>query len=297
MRLARDVATLDPVLAGDHVCWLVEPGEDLTPAARAFAADGVLFGDKVMVVGSPDSRWSVDGVARGLLVDPLAERSRGTAWDGPAVLGAVRREADAACREGFRTLRVLAQMDRLWPAGASPEQVARHELGLDALVADSGAIVVCAYPRDGFSPAALAQATGVHPHHLGRASRADGVDAVDGSAAGAVPVVPPPPGFRLFNAGPDRWSVSGVVDSEGAGAFHTAVSELLSSAPLVDGRPLRLSCEHLELMDTAGMRTLAAAARLLPDRRILVEQANDTVRRCWELLGFHLSQSAVELVR
>ena len=286
MRFARNVATLDPVGAGDHVCWLVGPDEDFTRTARAFAADGALFGDKVLVVGAPESRWVADGVAQGLLLDPVVESARGVRWDGQAVLGAVRREADTASREGFRALRVLAQMDLLWPSGASPEQVARHELGLDALVADSGAIVVCAYHREGFTSAALAQVAGVHPHHTGREAGGPGVD-----ERASIP------GFRMFNAGPNYWSVSGVVDAEGAATFRTAMGELVSGPGARQTAPLRLHCEHLELMDAAGMRALVGAARSLPDRRVLLEQANGTVRRCWELLGYHRSQSAVELVR
>ncbi|MHA6758613.1 MEDS domain-containing protein [Streptacidiphilus sp. PAMC 29251] len=297
MRVARNVVTLDPVGVGDHVCWLVDPGEDFMGAARAFAADGALFGDKVMVVGAPDPRWSPDGVAQGLLVDPVADRGRGVDWDAGAVLGAVRREVDTADREGFRALRVLARMDRLWPDGASPEQVARHELGLDALVAGSGAIVVCAYHQQNFSPTALAQVTGVHPQRTGREGQEG----------------PAPSGFRMFSVGPNCWSVSGVVDAEGAAAFRTAVSTLLADPVGLDSVGLepvglepvgldptaavRLHCEHLELMDTAGLRALAEAARTAPGRRVLVEQANDTVRRCWDLLGYGAPQSAVEFVR
>lgn len=80
------------------------------------------------------------------------------------------------------------------------------------------------------------------------------------------------------------------MDADSADAFHTAVIELLRTTPT-----LRLSCHGLELMDVAGMQMLAKAARAFPDRRILVEGLNPTVRKCWELLGFAAPSVPVEL--
>ncbi|MFJ9523394.1 MEDS domain-containing protein [Kitasatospora sp. NPDC101801] len=261
------MANLEPVEVGDHVCWVVGPGDDFVGTARAFAADGALFGDKVLVIGSPEARWTSDGVSHGALIDPRAAPGR---WDAESMLGLLHREADAAYRQGFRALRVLARMDRVWPDGASPQEIARHELWLDSLVAEGSALVVCAYHRDGFHPAALEQAAGVHPQQLG-------------PALGG-------PGFRLFSVGTDRWGVSGVVDSESADAFGTALGELLARTAT-----LRLHCGGTEFMDAAGMQALVRAAGELPGRRVLLENANETVRRCWALLGYDHPQIPVEL--
>jgi len=269
VRSVRTLPTLDPVEVGDHVCWLVDPGDDFTGTARAFLSDGALLGDKVLVVDSPGTRWLRHGTARGLVVDIDTERTDGS-WDAEAMLGVVRREADTANREGFRALRVLARMDRLWPDGATPAEVARHEMGLDALVAEGGALVLCAYHRRSFPRASLEQSVGVHPHTVG--------------------MRPVMPDFRMFSAEPNCWSVSGVVDSDGAAAFRTAVSGLLSQSTTV-----RLRCEDLELMDAAGMQALAEAAAAFPGRTVVVEGANETVRRCWTLLGYDAPQIPVEL--
>ncbi|MFJ8043325.1 MEDS domain-containing protein [Kitasatospora sp. NPDC096147] len=266
-RRSRHLATLDPVEVGDHVCWVTGPDEDFAGTARAFAADGALFGDKVLVIGSPEARWAPGGTARGVLVDPAAERP---GWDAEAMLGLLRREADTACRQGFRALRVLARMDRVWPEGASPQEIARHELGLDSLVAGGAALVVCAYHRDAFRPGALEQAGAVHPQRLGGHRT--------------------PPAFRLFSVAPGCWGVSGVVDSEGAEAFRTALGELFARSATV-----RLRCEETEFMDAAGMRALAEATRAVPGRRVLLEHANETVRRCWTLLGYDHPLIPVEL--
>ncbi|MFC1413228.1 MEDS domain-containing protein [Streptacidiphilus sp. N1-12] len=270
MRGTRALPTLDLVDAGDHVCWLVEQGEDFGSTARAFLADGALFGDKVLVVGSAETRWPHRGTAQGLLLDPGAERVAGVEWGTEAVLAAVRREADTACREGFRALRVLAQADSLWPGGASAQTVARHELDLDALVADTGTLMVCAYHRNGFDRATLELAVGVHPHQMGRRA--------------------PMPDFRMFSAGPDCWSVSGVIDADGAAAFRTAVGELLARSATV-----RLRCQDLQLMDAAAMEALAGCVRALPGRKVVLEGVNGTVRRCWSLLGYDTPQIPVEL--
>ena len=95
----------------------------------------------------------------------------------------------------------------------------------------------------------------------------------------------------MFGSGTDCWRVTGVVDAEGAAAFRTAVSGLLSRTAT-----LRLRCEDLDLMDASGMEALAAAACALPGRKVLVEDADPTVRRCWELLGFDDPRVPVELV-
>jgi ABC-type transporter Mla MlaB component len=235
--------TLDPVEVGDHVCWLVGPGDDFSGTARAFTADGVLVGDKVLVLGAAE------------------------------ILGRVRQEAETASREGFRALRVLARMDQLTADRAGPDAAARHELTLDALVALGGTIVVCAYHRTGLGAETLDQVASVHPQHLGTGSVG--------------------PAFRLFSTGrTDCWSVSGLVDSEGATAFGTAMRELLSTCGTV-----RLDCENLEWMDAAGMTALAQSARCFPGRQVVLSRTNDTVRRVWGLLGYDSPLVPVELGR
>jgi ABC-type transporter Mla MlaB component len=245
------VATLDPVDVGNHVCWLVGPGEDTAGPARAFVADGELFGDMVLVLGGRD------GARRGP-----------TSWE--SFLREVSRGTERADRQGFRALRVLADLSGLPADDTRPEILARHELRLDALAADRGAILVCVYPREALTPQAIDQAAGVHPHHLGRG--------------------PVGPAFRLFNSDRDRWSVTGVVDTEGAESFRTALGELLTLAPVV-----HLECGGLEFMDSAGLTVLAGAARGLPERRIEIHHANETLRRSWSLLGFENPEIPVEL--
>lgn len=270
MRIARSVASLGPVDIGDHVCWMVPPQDDLRRTAKGYLSDGTHLGDKIMVVGSSSPGWPQLRAPRSVLVDPSAV-SGGVAWDADALVSLVRREAETADRQGFRALRVLAHMDRIWPAGISPEQVADQELRLDALIGGAAAMVVCAYAGRDFPPKVLEQAASVHPHFAGHVTRA--------------------PSFQLFHDSADCWSVSGVVDADGAEAFRIALDQLLRTTAT-----LRLRCDGLQLMDVAGMRTLAEATGTLPGRKVLLAGANSVVRKCWDLLGFDDPAVCAELV-
>ncbi|QMU73396.1 hypothetical protein [Streptacidiphilus sp. P02-A3a] len=73
------MATLDSVDVGDHVCWLVAPGDDYHGTARSYLAGGERVGDKMLVIGTPRTRWLEQQLPRGLLVDPMVERAEGAA--------------------------------------------------------------------------------------------------------------------------------------------------------------------------------------------------------------------------
>ncbi|MGW7103320.1 MEDS domain-containing protein [Streptomyces sp. NPDC054883] len=257
MRAARALATLDEVELGDHVCWRMDPAAVFPGDARAYVADGALYGDKIVVVGRTGGASRVPrdaGSAASVILD----------FPGPAdpdsVLAAVRREARTAAREGFRSVRVLAER---MPATAADgaEELLAQELKLDEFASESGAIVVCAFRPSLWDAPTLERVACVHPHETGtRAER---------------------PAFRMFSTGADRWSVDGVIDSECAAAFNAAVRAAIRRTPRV-----RLRFDTLEMIDAAGMHALVDAARHLPDRRVIVEGANDTVRLCWELAGY-----------
>lgn len=248
MRTARTLATLDEAGTGDHVCQVLDSGDDVMDRSRAFVADGALFGDKVVIVGPG---LGAAGSSAQLVLDPAR-------LDGP-LIAAVRREAVSADREGFRTLRVLHHVTpSSWPHG--PEELLRSELDLEAFAADSGALVTCAYGA-GWDASTLEEIRCVHPHHLG--SR------------------PASPAFQVYRTGKDGWTVNGVIDAEGAHAFGDILRTLLAQSVTV-----RLLCHGLEFFDAAGMSALADASRHLPDRKVVLEGANETVRLTWELSGF-----------
>ncbi|MFC4030856.1 MEDS domain-containing protein [Streptomyces polygonati] len=255
------MATLDTVDVGDHACLVAADARDSVAYTRAFVADGALFGDKVLVLGPPETHGLGPGVTA---LHPVQARG--------SLMGAVRREAREAGAQGYRTLRVLALMDRMWPAGATERTIGEYELGMEAFTAATGAIVVCAYPRVHFADGSLAQALSVHPHHAGMRSTVE-------------------PSFRIFQARTEHWHVSGVVDADGAQAFRSALTMIAADCPVV-----RLHCADLEFMDAAGMRALVQAAGAHAGHRVHLVDVNDTVRRCWELLGYPKLDVPVELV-
>jgi anti-anti-sigma factor len=238
VRIARDIASMEAVAAGDHACWLSDNARDFAVHARSFVADGALFGDKVLLLG-------------------------------PAEVAGAR--ADVVVLDA---LRVLARMDQVWPIGASAGTIAEHELGLDALATATGSLVVCSYPREHFTDESLAQALGVHPHHGGTRMSME-------------------PGFRMYQGRTEHWHVSGVVDAEGADAFRTALTAAVGRGP----GELRLHCEELEFMDASGMRALVQAARAADGPGVRLLGVNETVLRCWELLGYGHPDIPVELER
>ncbi|QGV82706.1 hypothetical protein EIZ62_16890 [Streptomyces ficellus] len=258
MRAARALVSLDEVELGDHVCCLTDRYASFAEDARAYAADGALYGDKIVVVGPLGAQGGTAGT--GLLPETAVLLDFPGGVDSASLLSAVRREARTAAHEGFRSVRVLTERVPATAPGAADELLAQ-ELELDEFASETGAIVVCAFRRSQWDALTLEHVASVHPHEVGmRAER---------------------PTFRMFSTGTGRWSVDGVIDSQGASAFNAALRAAMRSAPAVT-----LEFEKLAMIDAAGMHALVDAARHVPDGRIRVEGANELVRLCWELAGY-----------
>ncbi|OEJ30258.1 MEDS domain-containing protein [Streptomyces subrutilus] len=261
MRATRELATFDEVELGDHVCWHMGAAATALPeGARAYLADGALYGDKVVVVDTIGSTSGAPPFNDGLLPSAAVVLDCSQPTDTGSVLAAVRREARNAAREGFRAVRVLTERVPRTSLAAAEELLAQ-ELGLDEFAAESGAMVVCAFRPLQWDPSTLENVVSVHPQAMGtRAAH---------------------PSFRMYCTGTDMWSVDGVIDSQCALAFNTAVRTAIRNTATVT-----LRFDRLEMIDAAGMQALVEAARRLPGRRIVVEGANETVRLCWQLAGY-----------
>ncbi|WP_331449456.1 hypothetical protein [Streptomyces prasinus] len=98
MRAARTLATFDDVELGDHICWHADSAATSPADVLAYVADGALYGDKIVVVGSA-------GAASGLARDDVPSASvildLPRVADPDSVLAAVRREARTAARGGL----------------------------------------------------------------------------------------------------------------------------------------------------------------------------------------------------
>ncbi|MGW6950197.1 MEDS domain-containing protein [Streptomyces xanthophaeus] len=253
------MATLDEVELGDHVCWRLEAPGVLYEGAWAYMADGALYGDKIVIVGSGRSS-SPASFDDGLRPSGAVVLDLPPSTDCDVVVAAVRREARTAAREGFRAVRVLAERMPVTAPGAAEELLAQ-ELKLDEFAAESGAMVVCAFRPFEWDAPTLEHVVSVHPHEMGTRAQH--------------------PAFRMYCTGSDMWSVDGVIDSDCALAFNAAARAAVRRTSTVT-----LRFDRLEMIDAAGMRALIDAARCRPGCRIVVEGANETVRLVWELAGY-----------
>ncbi|MFJ9344512.1 MEDS domain-containing protein [Streptomyces sp. NPDC101733] len=259
---------MDEIDVGDHACWVIDGVRRLSTDAAPYVADGALFGDRVVLVGSADPVAEVRRLgsfpASAVVIDPFETAG--------SVVAAVDRELRRARREGFRSVRVLAcreSGDCGTPAGMAA--LLDSELGLDEIAAAGGATVVCAYLPGSWDAPQLEQVMCVHPQTLGTR--------------------PALPAFHMFRSGSEGWKVRGVIDSDGAHAFGSVLR-----AATLNARAVRLCFEDVELIDAAGMRALVDAALHLPDRSVTVEGANRTVRRSWQLSGYAVPEIPVEVL-
>lgn len=284
--LAESFRALGP---GEHVCWLVGSGEDYTLGAQTFAAQARSAGDRVLIVGKQPA-GARDRPGGAIVIDPAAVESGsgGTApWElvrrelargerkpqdltprGAGVLGLGFGLAPAPGRGG--SLRVLAQMEQLVPAGCGFDELVELELGWGQWAAGSGASVVCAYREDSWRENVLRDVACMHSGQVGTRRLAAS--------------------FRMTYVEAGCWKVDGVVDFVAAPAFGAAARAALSRSGV-----LRLRFDGLEMIDAAGIQELVQAVRAVNGGFIRVEGANQTVRRLWRLSGFDTAALAVEI--
>lgn len=102
--------------------------------------------------------------------------------------------------------------------------------------------------------------------------------------------------FRMTDVGAGCWTLDGVVDIAGAAAFGTTVRTAAGIAA-ANGGVLRLRFHGLELIDAAGLAALVDAVRQSPDGcPVLIEGANEQVRKLWLLSGYVNAGLPVELL-
>lgn len=265
------MAQLDGLSPGDHVCWAVADHDDYDVAAERCVADGNRAGDKVFYFGPEASpARSALSASASVAVDPAVAFLGGGPLVADDMLQMFRREATSAANEGFRAMRVVADMD--WVAErATTDDLMAFELNLDAVVHELGAVVICAYRTTTFPAGEVARMNTVHPQEFG--------------------VPPEDLGFRVWSSGPGCWDVAGEVDCFNADAFGVVMASATASGPV------RVRLHALDFIDVAGMRAIASAAESGPQVPIRLEAPSETFARCWALLGYDALAPVVELVR
>jgi anti-anti-sigma regulatory factor len=185
------------------------------------------------------------------------------------MLDMFRTQMAAARAERYTGLRLVADMDWLLEHPPLAVELQAFEQRLDAVVAEIGATVVCAYDRRHFDRVSIDAALATHHITVGTVER--------------------DVGFRVVHAG-DAWRIRGEVDMTSSAAFGQAIAVALTGPGAV-----RLDVSELRFIDVSGLRALADAARG-SGRRVRVEGARPVLRRAWTLLAHDRLVPQIEVV-
>src|SRR3954447_8901669 len=159
----------------DHACWSFDDREQFRRAGVAYLEDGRRLGQRLMYVGDCDADRLRDDLAELSDRDALMEAG----WLSVAPLDAVYEigaPADTAERlrgydalvddalaNGYRGLRVMAEVSRLLAAPAGAAAHARWEAVADRYMEDRPLSALCGYDRRQITAEALADVACVHP--------------------------------------------------------------------------------------------------------------------------------------
>lgn len=268
MLLTADPAGLDALRPGDHVCWVVDDPATYVAAATAILEVGRSAGERPFVFG-PEGSADLDALRplAAVATDPDVAFLGGGPLVPDAMFSMFREQVAIAKAEGFRGLRLVADMDWLRPLGTSTQAVVAFELLLDRVVHELGATVVCAYRTTSFDPEVISGVRCVHPreHGVGEA-----------------------PQFRMVAGDTHEWRLSGEVDFGVASAFVAAVEAATHDGPCV------VDVAELDFIDVAGMRAIAIAAR--STNPVVLKGATSILRRGWTVAGFDSLAPGVQLV-
>lgn len=254
-------STLNRLPVGSHVCWVVDSPARFEQWAAECLADGARRGER-LVRFIPRARATVAaGEPAVTVLDPAVAVLRGGPLDHAAMYAMLRTAAGSARDEGYRGLRLVADMDWLGTPAPTAAEMAAYELLLDQVVTEIGATVVCGYRTERFDAHAIAEAVAVHPSTVGQ--------------------VPVEPGFRFWNVSGPVWEVSGEVDLFNADPFGRALTAAATGVS-----SMRLRTGGLRFIAVAGIAALVDVTRLRPGLRIVVEGATASFTHCWRLLGY-----------
>lgn len=271
-RMTRELSLLDPLAGGDHVAWVTRQPDEFEWMAATQMSQGTIAGDKLLLLAPAHRAHGAAPLAEGVtVVDPAQDFLQGGPLTAESMISAFREEADQARREGYRGIRMVADMDWLLDVPADFARVVDFEQRLDRLVADTGALVVCVFRPESFVPGHLAELMSVHPH-----SR---------------PLRPGRSGFHIWSAGGGRWRVSGEVDMNSTAAF---AARLATASASVGSGSLYLDLRRVRFIDVAGLRAIVRCS-LDHQVGIVVEGLRPAMRTWWDLLEFPHTAPSVEV--
>lgn len=156
----------------DHVCWSYDDPAEFRSRVREFLAEGLALGHRVCYAGTgPVSRLAedLDGI-----VDRDAARRRGdlrvaslddlgSVADPRAWLRTYARATEAALADGYRGLRIAADVTGLRRSPGRIDSLARFEHLADSYMVVQPLSALCGYDRRQVDPSALSLLSALHP--------------------------------------------------------------------------------------------------------------------------------------
>ncbi|MEW9533643.1 MEDS domain-containing protein [Microbispora sp. NPDC049125] len=243
---------------------------DLEPVLAPFIADGLAQGDKVLYLTDVTHPAVVTGLLRawGVRPDEFAADGRLdvrplTTNDPDSLIGELARTARLARAEGYRALRVTAEMS--WGVREGTERLVAFETKVHSLYDSGMAMGVCQYDRRLFDPVVLAEIQRIH-------QEAD----TDLEFAGAF--------LRIHRTGdPPGLRVEGEVDANSL----DPLAEALTAAGRRCRGDVHVDLSGVSFIDLSGMRALVDTAQSLGSGRSLVlAQVPKHVHQLFKLIGW-----------
>jgi hypothetical protein len=256
LRHVGELAELRGLGPGSHVCCLLESGVQFDSWTADCLAEGVVAGQKLFRF-SPAPAHPQDDVT---VVEPFHALLESGPLVASSVYAMVRRETEMARREGFRGLRLVADMDWLLAQPPSPRELVAFELMLDELVAELEATVGLRLPSGTLR---------AREHR--RARRRSPVERGESPGRPQLPHVE----HRSRYVGAQRRDRHPQQRAVPAGT-----RDRLAHGPL---RRLRLG--QLSFISADGIAALAEAAAAQPLQPISVQGATKLFHECWTYLG------------
>lgn len=272
-----ETVTTASVNAGDHACLTFTDVEERLDLVASFVRDGIRAGLKVICWTDTASPEETAAQLAARSVRPGAALRRGQLRIVPvtgSLLGAVRpgaegmvellaAELEAAAREGYRGLRVTADMT--WathPLGAADELVS-FESAVAELFSDGRLCLICQYDRDRFDAVTLAFVAKAHPKTVAAQVYHD-------HALLRICRQYSPPGVRI----------AGQLDYRHKDVLEQALTEALRL-----DRHLHLNLAALDYIDGACAGLIVATAMRLPASRRMTIVCRRVVATVLDLVG------------
>jgi anti-anti-sigma factor len=250
-----DLATVDRLRLGDHVCWTFDDDRERSEAMVGYLRDGLRRRQKIMYFtdSRPTSTTFVDLEARGVAIEAGLRSGQVTVstsdahlttgrFDPGAMLRRWSREFAQASREGYAGVRAVGDMSwRQWPM-PQPEHLTSYEAELTRVCSDGHGMSICLYDRRVFSKSDLNRVSSAHPGTVGPRSGGDWVPLL------RMARTCDPPGVRLI----------GEADLSNRDALHTLLRRLVDAAA-AHAAPVVVDLTEVTFVDACAARALVRA--------------------------------------